>query len=305
MRFHLLIGSTRGLAQVRGDKELSEQQEVRHVNGHPGVQGGEGYVTGAARRFGVVRVEGDERAHHHLSDLRDGDAHGQLTGNAHAESTQCIVAVHDGVHQEVHVRVPAANGSLIGIAVPRENENGSMVVPVEEDELLATQHHEHRVNQFGRLGQNEQPSPEAGSGHLRDQSGCKEKSPFSNRSRTHLTMKGVGTHGMMESIVGQHMHHLGPHSQRAANGEGGQDNVPQGQRKFQSEWFVACGHVEFAEEDEGQVGGGIVERRLPILAHPPTRLAVIEFILKLEHISVVGREGIRFGSDQFQFVHDR
>ena len=39
-------------------------------------------------------------------------------------------------------------------------------LPVQEDELLLAQHHKDGVNQLRGLGEDEEPGPEAGDGHL-------------------------------------------------------------------------------------------------------------------------------------------
>lgn len=104
----------------------------------------------------------------------------------------------------------------------------------------------------------------------------------------------------MEAKRVQHVQQFGPSSNGAHDRETRQQNVPHGQREFEAEGLASGVHVEFAEEDERQVGGCHVERARPILLHPAGRLSVIEFIFKLKRKRIVWRVGRHFGRHQRQ-----
>ena len=141
-----LLGGAWFASEVGGDEELGEQNEVRNVYGNAKVQSGEGHVTRATVCLSVVCVEGDKGTHDHLGNLRDRDHHGQLSWNTDAQSAQRIVAVHNSVNSVVHGAVPTTGRSLVRVCEPSEDEHTGMMVPVQKDELLLTQHHEHRVH---------------------------------------------------------------------------------------------------------------------------------------------------------------
>jgi len=66
------------------------------------------------------------------------------------------------VHEVVHGHEPAARGVVVLVAVPAVDQDGGVVVPVEEDELLFAQDYEQRVHQLGQLRHYKGKRPEAG-----------------------------------------------------------------------------------------------------------------------------------------------
>lgn len=88
----------------------------------------------------------NDTAHQHLSDLGQGDEHGELPGDSEARSPQGIVRVHDGMHAVVHSHEPTTPGHHVFIGVPRVQEHSDVVVPVQEDQLLLPQNDEYRIS---------------------------------------------------------------------------------------------------------------------------------------------------------------
>lgn len=61
----------------------------------------------------------DNATDQHLSDLRQGDEHGELARDPEAGGPQGIVGVHDGVHSVVHGHEPAPTSHHVLVGVPR------------------------------------------------------------------------------------------------------------------------------------------------------------------------------------------
>ncbi len=66
------------------------------------------------------------------------------------------------MHDVVHDDEPSGGRGVLGEGVPRVEQHGDVVVPVQEDERLLPQHDEDGVAQLGNLGQHERQRPEAG-----------------------------------------------------------------------------------------------------------------------------------------------
>ncbi len=63
-----------------------------------------------------------------------------------AHGSASVVGVHEWVDEVVHGAEPAARRLEALVAVPAVDEDGGVVVPVEQDELLLAQHDEQRVH---------------------------------------------------------------------------------------------------------------------------------------------------------------
>jgi hypothetical protein len=94
----------------------------------------------------VVDQVVNDTAHEHLSDLRQGDEHGKLPGDAETCGPQGIVRVHDGVHAIVHSHEPTPPCHHVFVGVPRIQEHSDVVVPVQEDQLLLPQNDEYCIS---------------------------------------------------------------------------------------------------------------------------------------------------------------
>lgn len=93
----------------------------------------------------AVQQPQDGQAHGHLHDLGSGDHHGAEAGHAHAGRLRRVVGVHEGVDGVVHGHEPASACHLVPVGEPGVDQNGDVVVPVEEDEALLPQDNEDRV----------------------------------------------------------------------------------------------------------------------------------------------------------------
>lgn len=109
-----------------------------------------------------MRPHVDCTAHDHLSELQRRDQHRDETGRIEAHGTQGVVRVHQRVHAVVHDDEPPGGGSVFRVAEPGVHQHGDVVVPVQEDQWLFSQHYEDRVAQLGEFGEHKQPCPEPG-----------------------------------------------------------------------------------------------------------------------------------------------
>lgn len=82
-------------------------------------------------------------------------------GNAELHGTKCVISVHERVNQIVHHHEPAAGPQVVGVAVPDVDEGRNVMIPVQEDELLLSEHYEYSVTQFIHLGDGEHKCPES------------------------------------------------------------------------------------------------------------------------------------------------
>mgnify|MGYP007002779670 CR=1 FL=1 len=117
-------------------------------------------------------------------------------------------------------------------------------------------------------------------------------------------MEGIGADGVVKAETGQHVGHLRPRSDGAGDAEEGEGDVPEGKGELQLQRRGPRGHVDAADEDEGDVGGGVVEGGVPVAGHPPGRLPVVVGILKGKGDRVVGRVDALQGLHQAEGVHD-
>lgn len=90
---------------------------------------------------------------------------------------------------------------MLPIAIPGEDKNGDVMIPMQEDQILFAQHNEQSVTKFRDFGQSEHPSPETGDHTLFD------------IART--------ANGMVKTKVMQHVNHFRPETNRTDNGKGG------------------------------------------------------------------------------------
>lgn len=93
----------------------------------------------------AVHQTQDGEAHGHLHDLGHGDQHGAGARHTHAGRLGRVVGVHEGVNSVVHGHEPAPACHLVPVGEPGVEQNGDVVVPVEEDEPLLPQDNKHRV----------------------------------------------------------------------------------------------------------------------------------------------------------------
>lgn len=135
------------LADVGLEEEVAKEHKVAEVHG----RGPEDVLEVGVTLVVVMLHPGedqvvDDTAHQHLSDLGEGDEHGELPGDAEARGPQGVVRVHDGMHAVVHRHEPTTPGHHVFVGVPRVQQHSDVVVPVEEDEFLFPQDDEYRVS---------------------------------------------------------------------------------------------------------------------------------------------------------------
>lgn len=125
---------------VDGSKLLAGT--VAHV-GHPGpVRGGEVGVRGK-----VDKAQIDDE----LDDLQPGDP--LLPPHSDASRGQEVVEVHDNVNKQVEDNGDPRDGGSANQLGVAEKGGGTVVVGVQEGELLLSQHQEHGVDELKVLGQ--------------------------------------------------------------------------------------------------------------------------------------------------------
>mmetsp|Transcript_11181 Transcript_11181/g.20250 ORF Transcript_11181/g.20250 Transcript_11181/m.20250 type:complete len:275 (-) Transcript_11181:80-904(-) len=205
----LHAGGHASLAQVPVDGELEEEGEVASVHDGSGdeVVVGDGAVSGV---LVVVAREAYGDSDDHLHDLGDGDEEGVHPLGLHADGHQKVVAVHDGVDGVVHADEEEAGGGLEGVGVPAEEEDGHVVVPVEEDQGPLPGDDEVRVDKLEGLGVDEELDPEAGG---------------------HGPPVGVGlpAHILLDGLVEDVVEEVGDGPGHSHEGEGGEEEVPGGE----------------------------------------------------------------------------
>ncbi|KAG9338533.1 hypothetical protein JZ751_025589 [Albula glossodonta] len=134
-----------GLVDVGLEEELAEEHEVAKVH-----ERGPDDVVHVGRALLALLQPGIHQvvhhaAHNHLGDLCKSDEHGELARYAEAGCPQCIVGVHDRVDKIVHGHEPATTSDHVLIGVPGVQQYCNVVVPVQEDQLLLSQHYEQSV----------------------------------------------------------------------------------------------------------------------------------------------------------------
>ena len=98
----------------------------------------------------------------HLQDLAEGDEEGGEPLGHHVEGLQTEVAVHDSVHGVIHGDKIQTRSSHGGVRAPAEQQHGHVVIPVQEDKGLSTEHDKRSVNQLRNFAKDEKHNPEAG-----------------------------------------------------------------------------------------------------------------------------------------------
>lgn len=101
---------------------------------------------------------------------------------------------------------PSGGGDELREGVPGEEEDGDVVVPVQEDELVLPEHDEDGVDQLGRLRQRERPHPEA----------------------EVVVVAGVvaAAHRLLEAKIAVRVEHLGPDTNRSQDRKYCQSQIP-------------------------------------------------------------------------------
>jgi len=117
-------------------------------------------LTEVSPGLDLVSPHVDEGAEHHLNDLKRGDGHADGAGDAETQRTQSIVGIHEGVHRVVHHHKPTSGSEMVGVAVPHVDQGADVMVPMQEDQLLFTEHDEQRITKFIHFRYGEHKCPE-------------------------------------------------------------------------------------------------------------------------------------------------
>lgn len=107
-----------GFADIGLKEKMAEEHKVAEVH-----ERGPDDVLHVGMALAMLHPGEDQVIDHatdqHLSDLRQGDEHGELARDPEAGSPQGIVRVHDGVHSVVHGHEPAPASHHVLVGVPR------------------------------------------------------------------------------------------------------------------------------------------------------------------------------------------
>lgn len=154
-----LIGTL--LSNVRLIEELDKEVQIAEVHGttHQEDVPVALAVGDGAGRLDVEEVTENGAADDELNDLDGRDELRYDARGADLDRTQEKVEVHDSVDDEVKRQSPAAPSLLRGVGDLGVDEREGVVVPVHENERSLAQNKEQRISQFGRLRNDEEPSP--------------------------------------------------------------------------------------------------------------------------------------------------
>mmetsp|Transcript_54623 Transcript_54623/g.116047 ORF Transcript_54623/g.116047 Transcript_54623/m.116047 type:complete len:230 (+) Transcript_54623:128-817(+) len=195
---------------VPRQEEVQEQIEVAPVHDE---SRGEVFLLNVANPplLGVaVKVETQRRHRHphgHLGDLHQRDDDRVEPARAHPHGHQEVVPVHDRVDGVVHGHEEQPRGGGRDVAVPAEEEDGHVMVPVQEDEGLLVHDDEERVQQLGELAEDEELDPEAGGARA-------------------VHLHGVAAHDVSERVGRQIVKQMRGGAERADGREERQQEVP-------------------------------------------------------------------------------
>ena len=108
-----------------------------------------------------TRIDHRPRSETHLSYLQRRYCDVNMSGHSvEALGTNCVVEVHHHVNEVVHCDENSTLAVRRAVRPPAEAEDGDVVIPVQEDEWLLSQHNEKSVDELGQFRQNEDVHPE-------------------------------------------------------------------------------------------------------------------------------------------------
>lgn len=142
----LAIGWQIGLVE-----ETGKQYKITEIHGNRQINVGLWNVTGLWS-VGLEETMGphiDGTANYHLGQLQWCYDHGNETWWIETGRLQGIVRIHDRVHAVIHDNKPAGRWGIFGVGEPRIDEHRDVMIPVQEDQRLFTQHNEDGIAQFG------------------------------------------------------------------------------------------------------------------------------------------------------------
>ena len=156
----------------------------------------------------------------------------------------------------VHGNEPLGGVDHEGVVIVTVYEDGHVMVPVQEDELLLAKHDEVGVHQLGTLGEAEEEAPEAWA-------------PLADY---------LVAHARFPTVRYKVLHVLHPLRQKTYYAEQGEEQAPGEQRHAKVVGLTGL-HPALHGEDGRDVKSGDVERVVPVIDHESGRLAVVEAVL--------------------------
>ena len=167
------------------------------------------------------------------------------------------------MHKIVHRHEPTPGSCQVLVAVPAVDQNGRVVVPVQEDELLFAQHNKQSVNKLWQLAQHKHERPEAG----------------------YAVSVAVVAHAVDHAVLKQGPKEIGPHANCARDAEHGQDDVPRDEERAQLVLGSAL-HVVLAAEYEKDVGERGGDADPPVVGHPSGPVLGVFFVVEERLVAV-------------------
>lgn len=134
------------------------------------------------------------------------------------------------MHQIVHGHEPTTGCCEVFVAVPAVDKHGSVVIPVQEDELLLSQNNKHGVNELWQFAQDKHQGPEA----------------------SDAVCIAIIANTVDNSVLGQSPNEIWPDANSANDAEHGKNDVPDDEEAPQLELGTIL-HVFLAREDEKHV----------------------------------------------------
>ena len=156
----------------------------------------------------------------------------------------------------VHGDKPLGGVDEVSVVVPAVNEDGHVMIPVEEDELLLAEDDEVSVHELGALGKAEKEGPEA-------------ITAFTHYFVADAPFPAVGN---------QVLHMLHPLGHETTYAEQGQEQTPAKQRHAEFVPFPVL-HPVLQPEYGHHVDGRDVEGVVPIVSHKIHRFLTVESAL--------------------------
>lgn len=134
-------------------EEPGEQHQVTKVHGRRQrhVELGHAARLGAATLEVPVSCVVDEAAYKHLHQLTGRNEHGHPGRRPVAHGPGRVVRVHHRMDGIVHDDEPPGGRREFHVREPRVQQHGNVVIPVQKDERLFSQHDEYGVSQLGQL----------------------------------------------------------------------------------------------------------------------------------------------------------
>jgi len=269
------------LVDVSLVEEAGEQHKVRKVHQQRQFDVGFAHVALLTVLLQLISPQVDSTSDHHLDELCRRDDHRNELGHSIAHGFQGIVRVHGRVHHVIHRDEPTGRCRVFREGVPRVDEDGGVVVPMQEDERLFAQNDEDGVAQFWNFGQDEHGGPESRHFVLDDEAGHADR--------------------VIQSVIGDDVQDFRYGTTGSDDTESGQHQIPGDERSAQ---FVtrSVGHPLLTGEDDQHVNADVVEADGPVRHKPHLGVRVLKLIFKLEDVRVVGHGNHFHAVDHHQLV---